>query len=447
VPEPIDVGFTLNRRPQRLKVRSDRRLLDVLRDDLRLTGAKEGCGTGECGSCTVLFDGRPVNACLVMAYQADGASIETIEGLAAGDKLHPLQEALVERGAIHCGACSPGMILAAKALLDEQPKAGLEEIREAISGNLCRCTGYGRIVKSLARSAGAGQPHRPAARSAGIAPAYFRPRSLEEALEILAQRAGEARPVAGGTSVMVAVREGRVDVGVLFDVTAVPEMQGIEERDDGLWLGALVTHAEVAASPLVEKGAPVLRVACGSASAPQIRNRATLGGALASAAASADAVVALVASDAILEIVSVSARREIAAAELATGPGETVLAPDELIVGIRIPRRDAVRGAFVRLGQRRGPSVAKISVAVAMTFKDGRPDWVRVALGGAAPTVLRALETEKALAAGGYDALQRGKEAVRAEVRPLDDLRTSREYRREMAVVLLERAVRDLAEG
>jgi xanthine dehydrogenase small subunit len=449
VAEPIDLGFTLNRRAQRLRVRSDRRLLDVLRDDLRLTGAKEGCGTGECGSCTVLLDGRSVNACLVMAYQADGATIETIEGLAAGEKLHPLQEALVERGAIHCGACSPGMILAARALLDENPKAGAQEIREAISGNLCRCTGYGRIVKALARGAGAGigQPHRPAARSSGIAPAYFRPRSLEEALEILAQRAGEVRAVAGGTNVMVAVREGRVDAGVLFDVTAVPEMQGIEERDDGLWLGALATHAELAASPLVEKGAPVLRVACGSASAPQIRNRATLGGSLASAAPSADAVVALVASDAILEIVSVSARRELSAAELATGPGETLLAPDELIVGIRVPRRNGVRGAFVRLGQRRGPSVAKVSVAVNMTFKDGRPDWVRVALGGAAPTVLRAPLTEKALGAGGYDALQQGKEALRAEVRPLDDLRTSREYRREMAVVLLERAVRVLADA
>jgi carbon-monoxide dehydrogenase small subunit/xanthine dehydrogenase small subunit len=447
VAELIDVGFTLNRRPQRLRVRSDLRLLDVLRDELLLTGAKEGCGRGECGSCTVILDGRSVSACLVMAYQADGATIETIEGLAAGEKLHPLQEAFVERGAIHCGACSPGMILAAKALLDQNPTPGLPEIREALSGNLCRCTGYGRIVAAVARGAGAAHRPRPAVPSSGIAPSYFRPRSLEEALEILAQRAGEARPVAGGTSILVGVDEGRIDAGVLFDVTAVPEMQGIEERGDSLWLGALVTHSEAAAAPLVHRVAPALRAACASCLPPQIRNRATLGGSLASAAGSSDAVVALVAADAVLEIVSVSARREVTAADLSTGPGETLLAPDELIVGIRIPRREGARGAFVRLGQRRGHSVAKISVAVAMTFKEARPDWVRVVLGGAAPTVLRAVETEKALAAGGYDALQKAKEAVRAEVRPVDDHRSSREYRREMAVVLLERAVRDLTDG
>jgi len=253
--------------------------------------------------------------------------------------------------------------------------------------------------------------------------------------------------VAGGTSVLVAAREGRVDAGTLFDVTAVSEMRGIEERDDSLWLGALVTLAEAAASPLVAAAAPAMRAACASGAAPQIRNRATLGGSLAAGAPYPDAVVALVASDAVVEIVSVSVRRELAAADLVAGSGDAVLAPDELIVGIRLPRREGARGAFVRLGQRRGPSVAKISVAVAMTFKEGRPDWVRVAMGGAAPTVLRAREAEKALAAGGYDALQQAKEAIRGEVRPIDDLRSSREYRREMAVVILERAVQSLVEG
>ena len=445
--ESIDIAFALNRRPLRLRVRSDRRLLDVLRDDLRLMGAQEGCGVGECGACTIVLDGRAVNSCLVMAYQADGASIETIEGLAAGEKLHPLQEAFVERGAIQCGACSPGMILAAKALLDLNPTPDSREIRDSISGNLCRCTGYGRIVAAIGRAAGAVQSTRPMARSSGAAPSYFRPRSLEEALEILAQRAGEARPIAGGTNVLVGAQEGRIERGLLFDVTAVPEMQGIEERGDALWLGALVTHADAAVSPLVARDAPVLGAACRASTAPQIRNRATVGGSLASALVTSDAVVALVASDAILEIVSVSARREIPAAELSAGPGTTALEPDELIVGVRIPRREGLRGAFARLGQRQGPAVAKISVGVAMTFREGQPEWVRVALGGAASTVLRAVETEGALAAGGYDALQKAKEAIRAEVRPVDDHRSSREYRREMAAVLLERAVRELADG
>src|SRR5678816_345380 len=116
--ETIPIAFTLNRQPERLRVRSDLRLLDVLRGDLRLTGAKEGCGKGECGACTVLVDGQAVDACLMMAYQADGAAIETIEGL--GDAaLHPLQESFIDQGGVQCGICIPGMILAAKALVDE----------------------------------------------------------------------------------------------------------------------------------------------------------------------------------------------------------------------------------------------------------------------------------------------------------------------------------------
>jgi len=133
-----------------------RRLLDVLRDDLDLTGAKEGCGTGQCGSCTVLLDGRPITSCLVFAADAVGHEITTIEGLAAPGQLHPLQEAFLKHGAVQCGFCTPGMILAAKALLDENASPTEEEIKRALAGNLCRCTGYRKIieaVKSVAVSA------------------------------------------------------------------------------------------------------------------------------------------------------------------------------------------------------------------------------------------------------------------------------------------------------
>jgi CO/xanthine dehydrogenase FAD-binding subunit len=124
-----------------------------------------------------------------------------------------------------------------------------------------------------------------------------------------------------------------------------------------------------------------------------------------------------------------------------------VLVPDELIAGVRVPIRAGVRGCFLRLGQRRAQAISKVSVAVGMTFRNGRPDWVRVALGAVAPTVVRAPKTEKALLAGGYEGLRRAREAVKAEVEPIDDLRSTRGYRREMAAVLLERAVRQVAEG
>ena len=124
-------------------------LLDVLRDRLFLTGTKEGCGTGECGACTVLVDGKPVLACLMLAINAPGKKITTIEGLAVDGKLSPLQQAFVEYGAVQCGFCSPGMILSATALLSKNPSPTREEIQKALEGNLCRCTGYNKIVEAV----------------------------------------------------------------------------------------------------------------------------------------------------------------------------------------------------------------------------------------------------------------------------------------------------------
>ena len=132
-------------------------LLEVLREDLGLTGAKESCGEGACGSCTVLLDGLPVRSCLLLAVEAEGRAILTIEGLASGPRLHPIQEAFVEHHAIQCGFCTPGMILTAKALLDDTPHPTEKEIRRALSGNICRCTGYTKIVEAI-KAASRGEP-------------------------------------------------------------------------------------------------------------------------------------------------------------------------------------------------------------------------------------------------------------------------------------------------
>jgi aerobic-type carbon monoxide dehydrogenase small subunit (CoxS/CutS family) len=147
------VRFKVNGRERELLTAPTRTLLEVLREDLRLTGTKQGCGEGECGTCTVLLDGSAVNACLVLAVEAAGREVTTIEGLATGAALHPLQQAFIDHGAIQCGFCTPGMILSAKALLDRSPRPTEEEIREALSGNLCRCTGYQKIVEAVSAAA------------------------------------------------------------------------------------------------------------------------------------------------------------------------------------------------------------------------------------------------------------------------------------------------------
>jgi aerobic carbon-monoxide dehydrogenase small subunit len=134
-------------------VDSNERLIDMLRNRMNLTGTKEGCGKGDCGSCVVIVDGKTVNACLMLAPQAQGKKIVTIEGLGSPEKLHPIQESFVEKGAVQCGFCTPGMIITAKNFLDQNPNPTRQEIREAISGNLCRCTGYVKIVDAIQAAA------------------------------------------------------------------------------------------------------------------------------------------------------------------------------------------------------------------------------------------------------------------------------------------------------
>lgn len=149
----VQVTLDVNGKRRRVMCRPDAFLIDVLRDDLALTGAKNGCGMGECGACTVLLDGAAVFSCLTLAIEVQGHKITTIEGLAQHDTFDPLQRAFAELGGVQCGFCTPGMILSARALLDERPESTEEDVRRGLSGNLCRCTGYSKIIEAVLAAA------------------------------------------------------------------------------------------------------------------------------------------------------------------------------------------------------------------------------------------------------------------------------------------------------
>jgi carbon-monoxide dehydrogenase small subunit len=151
--EKIDLTLNINHKVFDVRISPNDTLLEVLRDHLDLTGSKESCGEGVCGSCTVQLDGKPVRSCLTLALEAEGATIRTVEGLADGDTLSPLQESFVNHGAVQCGFCTPGMLMTADALLKENPDPDEDTIRKALSGNICRCTGYAKIVEAVAHAA------------------------------------------------------------------------------------------------------------------------------------------------------------------------------------------------------------------------------------------------------------------------------------------------------
>jgi xanthine dehydrogenase small subunit len=462
VPPPATIRLTVNGSGVALSTAGGRRLLDVLRRDLGLTGTKEGCGEGECGACAVLVDGELVNSCLVPVGQVDGHEVVTVEGLAGDGPLSPLQQSFHEVGGAQCGLCTPGMLLAAHALLVSGRPAGDRDIREAIAGNLCRCTGYTKIIEAIEAVAGdeeaavalpvggAGEASLvvPAGSSEG-APELVRPASLRDALERLAARP-ELLPVAGGTDIMVAFADGKASLRPMLDLGGLDELRDIEIRHDELVLGALVTWEELRRSSLVHSALPVLAEVASVVGAVAIRNRGTVGGNCMTASPAGDLLPVLLVTDAQLEVVGPGGRRFIPAAEFWTGYRETALEPGELLAAVRIPLVPDRQVRFRKIGTRRALAIAKVLVAVAWrpgTAPDGLAPWhdVRVALGSVAARPIRVPRTETVLegripdAATAEDAAR----TVMDEISPIDDVRSTAEYRRAVTGRVLRRIVLD----
>jgi xanthine dehydrogenase small subunit len=473
--------FRVNGEPIDLRSPGGRRLLDVLRYDLGLTGTKEGCGEGECGACSVLIDGEPVNSCLVPVAQVAGHDVRTVEGLATGGELDPLQAAFLETGGAQCGICTPGMLMAAEAFLASGAPATDEAIREAIAGNLCRCTGYTKIIEAIAVAAAGWGPvggtvagstatggtaaggawagggatvPATGARSAS-APDWagseiLSAATLAEALELRAARP-DLRPIAGGTDLMVMLAAGTLPrTEPLLDLWALDELRGITIEGSELVLGALTTYADLRRSAVVAASLPVLAEAAATIGAVQIQARGTIGGNIANASPAGDMLPVLLATDASIVLASTRGERTVPVAAFWTGYRAIDAAPDELVTRVRIPLAADRRVRFRKVGTRRAQAISKVVMAVAWredpAAAPGAP-WrgVRVAIGSVAEVPLRATRTE-ALLEGATPSSALAEQAatlIQEDVRPIDDVRSTAVYRRAVTGRILRRVILD----
>ncbi len=493
---PGTISFTVNGHAAEVTANGGRRLLDVLREDLGLTGTKEGCGEGECGACSVLLDGRLVNSCLVPVCQVEGREVRTVEGMADGAAPDALQAAFAATGAAQCGFCTPGMLAAGRAFIDSGATPTEAAIREAIAGNLCRCTGYTKIVEAIELAASsppgevlpgwqaawpASDSGRPGAEAeAGKAAATqtaetsvhgahdlasVSPATLDEALPLLARH--RCRPVAGGTDLMVTLAAGTAGAGLpLLDLWRLDELRGIrlETRADAvegpgaLVLGALTTYAEIRSSPLVAEHLPVLAEMAAAVGAAQIQNRGTLGGNVANASPAGDTLPVLLATDALIVLRDIGGERRVPAAAFFTGYRATARSSEELIVRVEIPLPAGRQVRFRKVGTRHALAISKVVMAVSWHDGEGgtaagagaapkRPAWhdVRVAVGSVAPVPMRARAAEAILegAAPTRATADRAVAAIAAEIVPIDDVRSTASYRRAVTARILRRIVRE----
>ncbi len=501
-PATTNRRFNLNGVEREIPGDPRRRLLDVLREDFNLLSVKEGCGEGECGACSILVDGRVVDACILPAGAGEGRRVETLEAIRDTPRGERIVTALSLGGGVQCGFCIPGIAVALEALLRDTPAPDDRAIREGISGNLCRCTGYQQIVEGVLHHAVPEQHnspektdspdktgidahgnHRENGRTGNGAPSslkerdrWFRPGTLEEALFIRAEY--PTLPLAGATDLYVRHRAlaGTIPTGSGEDTNALPpflflghldELTEITvETDPGrkqqtLRIGAAATYTDIAAHPAVPE---LLRKAIAELAAPALRNVATLGGNIGNASPAADAVCALYALHAEVELRRHRGARRRPIEAVITGPGSTAIEPDELITAVLIPLNgdlpvgtagtaDNARAVhaprstpmahnyYRKVGTRRANALSKISVAGTAVVRDGRFERFGLALGAVGPRVIVDREMEKRVIGTDreqyMEILPELRERYTSLLAPISDQRSTEFYRRTVTGNLL----------
>jgi xanthine dehydrogenase small subunit len=462
---------TVNGRTRPLDgVRVHTSALDFLRD-LGLTGVKEGCAEGECGACSVLVN-RPageasqwtaVNSCLIPAASLDGQEVVTAEGLGSPGDLHPCQQGMADLGGSQCGYCTPGFVCSMAAeyyRADRAPGTPSPEHGEngfdlhALSGNLCRCTGY-RPIKDAAFGLGTPGTDDPLAqRIAEPAPepattlldsdtgTFVRPATLDETLDLLG-RHEDAVLVAGSTDLGVEVNLRGLRPPLVVAIDRLPELREITVAGDAITLGAALTLSEIERA--IGGQVPLLDAVWPQFASRLIRNGATLGGNLGTASPIGDTPPALLALEAALVLAGPDGERTVALADYFTGYRQSVRAKTELIKAVRVPLPLSDVTAFHKIAKRRFDDISSVAVGFALDVVDGEVRKARIGLGGVAATPIRALATEAALEGRPWsaDTIEAAAQVLAAEGTPIDDQRASAAYRSAM----LGNSLRKLYDG
>ena len=416
---PMGIVFSLNgQREDAAEADPHQPLLHYLRQR-GLTGTKEGCAEGECGACAVVLvkrdpQGRaqyePVNSCLVLLGSVADQEVISVEGVARDGELHPVQQAMVELGGSQCGYCTPGFIM---SLFAEFYRAGRSSYDpESIGGNLCRCTGY-RPIRDACTNMGAPASDDPFRKRLQLAPPelssfqydcgrrFFRPRDLKEVFELL-EREAKAVLVAGGTDLVVEMNQRYRRFDCIVSLENVSALRKVAWSDDALSIGAAVTLTEI--EHAIEDRLPLLSQLLPLFSSRLIRNRATLGGNLATASPIGDGPPALLALGAEVELQSATAKRRIPLAQFFIGYRKTAMKPGEILTAVRIPRPFPQLQRFYKVSKRVLDDISTVAAGFAVVLDaQGVITNARLAYGGVAATPLRAEQAEQALVGKPWD--------------------------------------------
>ncbi|MEM8950604.1 MAG: xanthine dehydrogenase small subunit [Pseudomonadota bacterium] len=460
-----DIRFLLGFEPTRLEgADPNRTVLDWLREDIGMTGTKEGCAEGDCGACTVVLvdyqEGalvyRAVNACILFLPQLDGRQLITVEHLKdEAGRLHPIQQAMVDHHASQCGFCTPGFVMSLLALGKAGPNSQREAVCDAIAGNLCRCTGYRPIIDAAGDALDYGFhdvfDHRTEETIAALKKLdvseelrieshgrrYFAPTSLDSLATAYAP--SRAQLLAGGTDVGLWVTKQHQDLDDIIDVTRVPELKRIHETETHLVIGACCTYEEVhdvISGHWADFGELIRRI--GGA---QVRAAGTIGGNIANGSPIGDSMPALIALGCSIVLQRGGRRRSLDLEDFYLDYRETVLEPGEFLVEIRIPK-SASNFRCYKISKRFDQDISAVLGAFMVKLSDDRKvKTVRIGFGGLAAVPKRAIRAEQAMTGKLWNevTIKAGQAALASEFEPISDMRASANYRLTVAQNLLRK--------